>query len=89
MKKLATPKRITGRRLQQMRETLFRSNPLCVICQQAGRVALATQRDHKVPLAEGGTDDPDNVQGLCDACHREKTQQEAARGVRRGYGRKD
>lgn len=80
VKRPDAPKRVTGRRLQQMREALFRAHPLCVDCQAAGRVTLATERDHKVPLAEGGTDDPDNVQGLCADCHREKSQAEAVRG---------
>jgi len=79
--KRPTPtKRITGRRLQAMRRELFAANPLCVECQRAGRVRLATQRDHKVPLAEGGSDDPGNVQGLCHDCHEAKSLAEALRG---------
>ncbi|WP_238541912.1 HNH endonuclease [Acidovorax sp. CF316] len=76
-------KRITGRRLQRMRAALFERNPLCVECQKAGRDTEATQRDHIVPLAEGGPDDATNEQGLCDACHEEKSLQEALRGRRR------
>lgn len=79
-KRPVAPKRVTGRRLQQMREALFRTQPLCVACQAVGRVTLAMERDHKVPLAEGGTDEPDNVQGLCADCHRAKSQAEAVRG---------
>lgn len=47
-------------------------------------VAPATQRDHVIPLAEGGLDDETNEQGLCDACHDAKSHNEAARGRRRG-----
>ena len=47
-------KRITGRKLQAMRAKLFAVNTLCVICKELGKVALATQRDHVEPLAEGG-----------------------------------
>jgi len=54
--------------------------PLCEACQRHGRVTLATERDHRVPLAEGGTDDDDNIQALCADCHREKTLAEALRG---------
>ena len=75
-----SPKRVTGRALQRERARLFNRDPPCVKCKEAGHVTLATQRDHKVPLAEGGTDTDDNVQGLCDACHREKTLAEALRG---------
>lgn len=76
-------KRITGRRLQTMRAALFAAHPLCVLCQAKGVVRLATQRDHVVPLAEGGADDAGNVQGLCEACHDAKSQAEAVRGRRR------
>lgn len=40
----------------------------------------ATEVDHITPKASGGTDDPANLQGICKACHRAKTQDEAARG---------
>ena len=76
-------KRVTGRRLQVMRESLFSSNPLCVECERLGRVMLATQRDHITPLAEGGTDDDSNVQGLCHACHEAKSMAESQRGTQR------
>lgn len=66
-------KRITGRRLQAMRAELFARQPLCVRCESNGRVTLATQRDHIKPLAEGGADDASNEQGLCEACHEEKS----------------
>ena len=46
-------------------------------------MTLATPRDHIKALAEGGTDDASNVQGLCTTCHDAKTKEEAARGVRR------
>lgn len=66
-----------------MRAALFTSNPLCVECERLGRVTLATQRDHIKPLAEGGTDDDSNVQGLCHDCHEGKSLAEALRGRRR------
>ncbi len=82
--KSPTPtKRITGRRLQTLRDRLFSSNPLCVACERLGRVTLATQRDHIKALAEGGTDDDSNVQGLCQDCHEGKSLAEALRGRRR------
>jgi 5-methylcytosine-specific restriction enzyme A len=80
VKRPTVAKRITGRRLQALRTALFRENPLCVLCQAEGRVTLATQRDHIKPLAEGGTDTEDNVEGLCEACHEAKSQAEAQRG---------
>jgi 5-methylcytosine-specific restriction protein A len=76
------PERIRGRRLQQLRLDLFQRQPLCVLClaktPQVIRVAVI--RDHVQNLAAGGRDDDANVQGICDACHTEKTQREANRG---------
>ena len=80
MQKPVATKRITGRKLQAMRASLFQRNPLCVECQRLGRVTLATQRDHIVPLAEGGMDDEGNEQGLCYACHDVKSAAESLRG---------
>jgi len=80
-------KRITGRRLQAMRHSLFTREPLCQECKRNGKVGLATQRDHIKPLAEGGADDETNEQGLCDECHEAKSLAEALRG-RRGGGSK-
>jgi 5-methylcytosine-specific restriction protein A len=36
--------------------------------------------DHIKPLAEGGTDDRANKQGICKPCHRKKTAGESAAG---------
>jgi 5-methylcytosine-specific restriction protein A len=37
------------------------------------KVELARELDHIVPLFKGGTDDEDNLQGLCIECHKKKT----------------
>jgi 5-methylcytosine-specific restriction protein A len=76
-------KRLRGRKLQQAREELFRRNPYCVHCKARGMLRLATERDHIINLAAGGTDDIDNIQGLCADCHKAKTQRESnrARGI--------
>lgn len=73
-------KRISGRKLQAQRHALFTREPLCRVCKAAGRVTLASVRDHIVPLAEGGQDMDDNVQPLCGDCHDEKTATESRRG---------
>ena len=62
-----------------MREELFQREPLCANSYKHGP-RLATQRDHKIPLAEGGLDELSNTQGLCDDCHAEKSAAEARRG---------
>jgi 5-methylcytosine-specific restriction protein A len=83
-KKPTATKRITGRRLQAMRASLFRRQPLCPECEALGLVVLATQRDHIVSLEEGGTDTDDNTQGLCDQHHEAKSLGERLRARRRG-----
>lgn len=73
-------KRTTGRKLQAQRAALFARSPWCVQCQEEGRRVLATIRDHRMPLAEGGTDEDNNIQALCRDCHDIKTASESARG---------
>jgi 5-methylcytosine-specific restriction protein A len=75
--------RLRGRANQERRLRVFARNPLCVACQAQGRVTLATIADHALALAEGGADDETNLVGLCDACHRAKTQRESQRGQAR------
>ena len=82
-KPVQATKRITGRRLQQLRAELFRRAPMCAECERQGRITLASQRDHIKPLTEGGTDTEDNVQGLCETCHDAKSLQERLQGQRR------
>lgn len=73
-------KRLNGHQNKLRRLALFRRAPLCERCEAEGRVTLATIRDHRIPLAEGGTKDISNESGLCRACHDLKTQQESKRG---------
>lgn len=78
-------KRLRGRANQERRLRVFARDPLCYVCQQAGRVTLATIAEHIEPLAEAGVDDTTNLSGvgmagICEACHREKTQRESQRG---------
>lgn len=68
--------RLRGRANQERRRRVFRRNPLCVPCEAAGRVTLATVADHIVPLADGGRDSEDNLQGICHDCHVAKTSDE-------------
>ena len=84
-KKATETKRIGGRRRKALRAALIDANPLCAECSRQGRVTLGDERDHIVPLAEGGTEDVDNTQLLCVPCHKAKSEAEAARGVRRSW----
>jgi len=73
--------RLRGERLQRLRAALFRQAPFCQLCG-----AVATIRDHRVPLAEGGRDIASNTQALCTACHDAKTIDERRRGIHRSRG---
>ena len=76
-KRIDAPNRLRGRKLQALRKSIFRDAPLCAVCEAHGRLAQATELDHIVPLYQGGTDQRDNLQGLCAECHRARTQKEA------------
>ena len=75
--------RVSGHRLQVWRAQLFSDEPLCRSCAAAGRVTVATIRDHILRVGEGGTDDPTNIQPLCRSCSDAKTHAESRR-ARRG-----
>lgn len=59
---------------------LARDCGLCQPCQAKGLTTQGRTVDHRVPKAEGGSDDPSNLQTICDDCHRVKTSEEARRG---------
>lgn len=72
----AARERMRGSKWMALRELVLRANPLCVHCQIAGRLAAATEVDHRTPLHLGGMDDPANLQGLCHDCHTAKSASE-------------
>jgi len=77
--------RLRGWKLTQARRRLFARRPLCEMC-EAKSPAIYTAaeiRDHRVPLAEGGDESPENEQALCKRCHFEKTETEKRRGLQR------
>lgn len=65
--------RLRGRRRIERNRFVLTTNPLCVMCEAKGLTVLATEVDHRVPLFKGGSEDAENLQGLCHACHVEKT----------------
>lgn len=54
-------------------QILERDCYLCQVCAKAGKVRAASAVDHIKPKADGGTDDPRNLQSICDPCHDAKT----------------
>lgn len=66
---------------RKRKQILARDHGLCQPCLVHGHITLATQVDHIVNKAVGGTDDDDNLQSICKPCHDAKTLQEARAGA--------
>ncbi|MBI9042903.1 MAG: HNH endonuclease [Anaerolineaceae bacterium] len=81
-KRGSSSKRGYGSRWRSIRNQILKQNPLCVLCLEADRVTAATEVDHIIPKARGGTDFPSNLQALCKECHSRKTSIEDG-----GFGR--
>ena len=58
---------------RRLRAQVLREEPLCRSCG-----APATDVDHIIPRAKGGTHHRANLQSLCRPCHRTKTQRDSA-----------
>jgi len=69
-------------RWQKARAHFLTRHPICE--DPDGRhpqqVIQATEVDHKIPRARGGSDHPDNLQALCKSCHSAKTLRETGAG---------
>ncbi len=65
-----------GRRWQRLRRAVLAAEPLCRACKERGRLTVANEVDHIVPIVEGGTDERSNLQALCKSCHSAKTRRE-------------
>jgi 5-methylcytosine-specific restriction enzyme A len=70
------PNRITGHAWMAIRERMYKMNPLCVHCYAKGIYTFWEELDHIVPIHKGGSNDQDNLQGLCKVCHDLKTAKE-------------
>lgn len=57
------------KRWQKVRKRVLRRDPICQMCEKNP----SKEVDHIVPLAEGGDDSMENLQGLCSSCHSAKT----------------
>lgn len=79
-----------SRRFQARRARFLRAHPLCggrltgpspehSACVRQGRATAATDLDHIVALHQGGEDNEENWQGLCGACHQQKSLEEIKR----------
>jgi 5-methylcytosine-specific restriction protein A len=70
-----------GHRWRKLRLMILNRQPICGDCKRAP----ATEVDHIIALAKGGTDAEENLQGLCARCHSRKTVREDGGLKRRAY----
>jgi 5-methylcytosine-specific restriction protein A len=86
--RLKTAERGYGGRWQRTRAGYLRRHPLCVECEKAGRVTVATDLDHIIPHKGDMVAfwDSSNWQGLCKPCHSRKTATEDGGFGNRGGG---
>jgi len=65
---------------KKKRKAFRESNPLCVQCDESGRVSATEIVDHIMPISEGGAPlDDGNLQALCRVCHEKKSASESAK----------
>lgn len=77
--KLSRHQRGYGAVWTQLRKLILaRDYYLCQPCLTTGRATEAVAVDHIIPKAQGGDDDPANLQSICAPCHDAKTAREAA-----------
>ena len=67
-----------GARWQRIRAAHLSREPLCRECSRVGIIEPATDVDHIVPLAMGGTNAADNLQSLCHRHHSMKTARQSS-----------
>ena len=58
-----------GRAWRRIRELYIQAHPICEQCEKEGRLTLAEEVHHILPLADGGTHDAENLMALCKSCH--------------------
>ena len=69
-----------GREWDRLRAAVLADDPFCYLCAERGVVTIARVVDHKRPKWLGGTDDRDNLGGLCNPCNLAKTASEGQAG---------
>lgn len=79
-------------RWRKNRNYIITKEPLCRRCLTNGKIALAVLVDHIIPIDDNSSDElkfgEENLQPLCQKCHRKKTIEDNRKGgvvgVRRG-----
>ncbi|MCG3134582.1 MAG: hypothetical protein HMLKMBBP_01896 [Planctomycetes bacterium] len=63
---------------RRVRIAHLRREPLCRMCAEQRITTAATEVDHIVALADGGTHAPSNLRSLCKPCHSRRTARDQA-----------
>jgi 5-methylcytosine-specific restriction protein A len=58
-----------GRSWKHIRDRFIKTHPLCEECRMAGKLTLAEEVHHILPLTKGGSHSDDNLMSLCKSCH--------------------
>ena len=74
-----------GYQWRKLRNYFLSIHPFCEMCKRDGRYTDATEVHHILPLADGGTNDIDNLMALCKSCHSRITMTTENKG-RKQYG---
>lgn len=56
-------------------DVMVRDNYLCQTCKRAKTITAANAVDHIKPKSQGGTDNMNNLEAICNDCHKTKTAQ--------------
>ena len=62
-------KRRYGYTWRKIRARFLNLHPLCELCKREGKLTVATEVHHVLPLGHGGTNDEGNLMPLCKPCH--------------------
>ena len=63
-----------GRPWRRLRDQILaRDGYMCQCPECNGLIKLANEVDHIIPVAKGGTDQPDNLQAINRGCHKRKS----------------
>ena len=73
-----------GYKWRKLRARFLTAHPLCEQCKAQGRYTAATEVHHIKPLADGGTNDENNLMALCKSCHSRITM--TTENLNRGIG---
>ncbi|MDD4291045.1 MAG: HNH endonuclease signature motif containing protein [Clostridia bacterium] len=72
-----------GKEWKRIRNHYIKQHPLCEECKRNGKLTVATEVHHIVPLGNGGTHDDKNLMSLCKPCHSRITAESGDRWSRK------